>query len=168
MLYPVLTESRGLMDLSGIWAFKLDNGKGFDEKWYEGPINDTIPMAVPSSYNDLQEGEDFREHYGWVFYQRAIRVPAYMRTQRIVLRMAAVTHIAKIYLNGTCICEHKGGFLPFEVEINDYLQDGENLLTIAVDNRIDHSTLPVGSENGKGMLSSNMFESKTTDRKSVV
>ncbi len=165
MLYPVLTESRGLMDLSGIWAFKLDNGKGFDEKWYEGPINDTIPMAVPSSYNDLQEGEDFREHYGWVFYQRAIRVPAYMRTQRIVLRMAAVTHIAKIYLNGTCICEHKGGFLPFEVEINDYLQDGENLLTIAVDNRIDHSTLPVGSENGKGMLSSNMFESKTTKKR---
>lgn len=91
MLYPVLTESRGLMDLSGIWAFKLDNGKGFDEKWYEGPMNDTIPMAVPSSYNDLQEGEDFREHYGWVFYQRAISVPAYRRTQRIVLRMAAVT-----------------------------------------------------------------------------
>ncbi len=23
MLYPVLTESRGLMDLSGIWAFKI-------------------------------------------------------------------------------------------------------------------------------------------------
>ena len=26
MLYPVLTESRGLMDLSGIWDFKLDDG----------------------------------------------------------------------------------------------------------------------------------------------
>ena len=35
MLYPILTESRLLSDLSGVWDFKLDNGKGFDEKWYE-------------------------------------------------------------------------------------------------------------------------------------
>ena len=70
MLYPVLTESRGLIDLSGIWSFKLDDGKGFDEKWYERPLINAMTMAVPSSYNDLKEGEDFREHYGWVFYPR--------------------------------------------------------------------------------------------------
>ena len=148
MLYPVLTESRGLIDLSGIWSFKLDDGKGFDEKWYERPLINAMTMAVPSSYNDLKEGEDFREHYGWVFYQRALSIPSYMTSQRILLRMAAVTHMAKVYLNGKQICEHKGGFLPFEVEINDFLQQGENLLTIAVDNRINHSTLPVGNENG--------------------
>lgn len=28
MLYPVLTQSRLLSDLSGVWNFKLDNGKG--------------------------------------------------------------------------------------------------------------------------------------------
>ncbi|MGN0158628.1 MAG: beta-glucuronidase [Brotaphodocola sp.] len=161
MLYPVLTESRGLMDLSGIWDFKLDDGKGFEEAWYKAPLKAPMTMAVPSSYNDLKEGEDFREHYGWVFYQRTIAVPNYMKSQRIVLRMAAVTHICKIYLNDALICEHKGGFLPFEVEINDYLKDGENLLTIAVDNRIDHSTLPVGSENGSGLLGTNLMPSKT-------
>ena len=32
MLYPILTESRLLSDLSGVWDFKLDNGNGFDEK----------------------------------------------------------------------------------------------------------------------------------------
>ena len=32
MLYPVLTQSRLLSDLSGVWDFKLDNGKGFEEK----------------------------------------------------------------------------------------------------------------------------------------
>ncbi len=165
MLYPVLTNSRGLMDLSGIWAFKLDDGKGFEEEWYKAPLADAMTMAVPSSYNDLKEGEDFREHYGWVFYQRTIGVPDYMKSQRIVLRMAAVTHISKIYLNGDLICEHKGGFLPFEVEINDYLKPGENLLTIAVDNRIDHSTLPVGSENGGGLLGSGMFPSKESKKR---
>ena len=167
MLYPVLTDSRGLMDLSGIWDFKLDDGNGFEEKWYEKPLEEPMTMAVPSSYNDLKEGEDFREHYGWVFYQRSISVPAYMRSQRVVLRMAAVTHISKVYLNGRLVCEHKGGFLPFEAEINDFLQPGENLLTIAVDNRIDHSTLPVGSEGGGGVLNSGFFPSKASKKRNL-
>ena len=103
-------------------------------------------MPVPASYNDLKEGADFRDHYGWVFYQRNISVPSYVKSQRIVLRCAAVTHYAKIYLNGNLICEHKGGFLPFEVELNDVLEDGDNLLTIAVNNVIDYTTLPVGGK----------------------
>lgn len=164
MLYPVLTESRGLMDLSGIWDFKLDNGNGFEEEWYKAPLADAMTMAVPSSYNDLKEGEDFREHYGWVFYQRSISVPAYMKSQRIVLRLAAVTHISRIYLNEELICEHKGGFLPFEVEINQYLKPGENLLTIAVDNRIDNSTLPVGNESNDGLMGG-FFPSKASKRR---
>ncbi len=157
MLYPVQTESRGLMDLSGVWDFKLDNGKGFEEKWYERPLRNPMTMAVPASYNDLKDGADFRDHYGWVFYQRKLMIPSYMRSQRLVLRMAAVTHVGKVYLNGKLVCQHKGGFLPFEAEINEYLTDGENLLTIAVDNRIDHSTLPVGGEGGGGLLGGGMF-----------
>ena len=154
MLYPVLTQSRLLSDLSGVWDFKLDNGNGFDEKWYEKPLKDADTMPVPASYNDLKEGTDFRDHYGWVFYQRNISVPEYVKSQRIVLRCAAVTHYAMIYLNGKLICEHKGGFLPFEVELNDHLQDGDNLLTIAVNNVIDYTTLPVG---GKANMMSGMM-----------
>lgn len=152
MLYPVFTDSRTLLDLSGIWSFRLDDGKGFEEKWYEEPLKDAVTMAVPASYNDLKDDKAYRDHYGWAFYQRTICIPHYMKQQRIMLRMDAVTHVAKVYLNGVEICTHKGGFLPFEVEINQYLQKGENLLTIAVDNRIDHSTLPVGSENLGGMV----------------
>lgn len=151
MLYPILTDSRCLIDLDGIWDFKLDDGRGFEDKWFERVLENPMTMPVPSSYNDLKDGVDFRDHYGWVFYQRTISVPAVMKRERLVLRFAAVTHTAKVYLNGELICEHKGGFLPFEVEVQDKLKDGENLLTVAVDNKIDHSTLPVGSEGPGGM-----------------
>lgn len=153
MLYPILTPSRFLSDLSGVWDFKLDNGKGFEEKWYEAPMTEAMTMPVPASYNDLKEGVDFRDHYGWVFYQRMISVPNLILSQRLMLRCAAVTHHAKVYLNGEMICEHKGGFLPFEVEITDKMQQGDNLLTIAVDNVIDYTTLPVG---GKSNMMSGM------------
>ncbi len=146
MLYPVITSSRAVMDLSGIWKFRLDDGKGFEQEWYKKELEHAVTMPVPSSYNDMREDEKYRDHFGWVFYQREIIIPSFMKIQRIMLRMDAVTHFSKIYLNGKEICSHKGGFLPFEVNIGKILKAGENLLTIAVDNRIDYSTLPVGSE----------------------
>ena len=33
MLYPILTPARFFSDLSGVWDFKLDNGRGFSEEW---------------------------------------------------------------------------------------------------------------------------------------
>ena len=130
MLYPIMTKSRLLIDLSGIWKFKTDNGRGFEEKWQEKPLENAISMPVPASYNDLQENEEFREHYGWVFYQRMVSLPEKsVEGQRIVLRFGAVTHAAKVYWNGKFIGEHKGGFLPFEMEIDSVLSEGENLLT---------------------------------------
>ncbi len=152
MLYPIQTDSRTLMDLSGVWDFQLDNGRAFEENWPQAPLPAPTTMAVPASYNDLKEGDAHKEHYGWAFYQRKFSVPAFLRGQRLVLRMGAVTHVGRVYLNGQLVCEHKGGFLPFEAEVNGFLKEGENLLTIAVDNRIDHSTLPVGGENGTGLM----------------
>ncbi len=153
MLYPVLTQSRLVSDLSGTWSFRLDHGEGFEQEWYKAPLEDAMTMPVPASYNDIKEGVSFRDHYGWVFYQREISLPAFVRdTQRVVLRCDAVTHHAKVYLNGELITEHFGGFLPFEVEINEYLKEDNNLLTIAVDNVIDYTTLPVG---GKGNMMGN-------------
>ena len=35
MLYPIMTETRQVIDLNGIWNFKLDKGTGFEEKWNE-------------------------------------------------------------------------------------------------------------------------------------
>lgn len=150
MLYPITTDSRGLCSLNGVWEFKLDHGQGFEERWFEKPLEDSITMPVPASYNDMKEDKELRDHYGWAFYQRTFMVPGYWKGQRLVLRFGSVTNAAMVYLNGELICEHKGGYLPFETEINEFVKPGENLLTVAVDNRINHSTLPVGSENESG------------------
>lgn len=152
MLYPILNSARTLIDLSGIWKFKADDGTGFDNKWYENKLENPLTMAVPASYNDQKESIDLRDHYGYVFYQRELSIPNILKGQRIVLRFGAVTHYAKVYLNGELICEHKGGFLPFEVEIQDRARFDTNLLTVAVDNKVDQSTLPVGSEKDGSMM----------------
>lgn len=154
MLYPKMNEARTLMDLSGIWSFKLDNGSGFEEEWMKKPFTDGETMAVPASYNDQKVGEKYRDHFGWVFYQKVIQIPSILLSQRIVLRFGAVTQYAKVYWNGELLLEHKGGFLPFEAELNDVVRQGENLLCVAVDNKVDFSTLPVGNESTQAMFGS--------------
>jgi len=66
-------------------------------------------MPVPASYNDLYEGTEFRDHIGWVWYEREIVVPDHFFTQRIVLRFGSATHAAKVYLNGQLVVEHTDG-----------------------------------------------------------
>lgn len=144
MLYPIVTEHRSVIDLSGIWKFKLDTGIGFQEKWYEQELASPMPMAVPSSYNDIGVNGDIRNHVGWVWYERSFAIPKALAGERIVLRFGSATHTAIIYLNGEPVMEHRGGFTPFEAEINGFLQPGTNRLTVAVNNIVDHSTLPVG------------------------
>ncbi|UUZ84802.1 hypothetical protein LJK88_14940 [Paenibacillus sp. P26] len=144
MLYPIVTEHRSVIDLSGIWKFKLDTGIGFQEKWYEQELASPMPMAVPSSYNDIGVNGDIRNHVGWVWYERSFAIPKALAGERIVLRFGSATHTAIIYLNGEPVMEHRGGFTPFEAEINGFLQPGTNRLTVAVNNIVDHSTPPVG------------------------
>jgi len=144
MLYPIVTASRAVIGLDGIWNFKLDAGVGFEERWQEGPLTDPIPMAVPSSYNDIGVVADIRNHVGWVWYEREFVVPNALLAERIVLRFGSATHEAKVYVNGLPAVEHTGGFTPFEAEINGLLRTGKNRLTVAVNNILDESTLPVG------------------------
>ncbi|MCI1686481.1 beta-glucuronidase [Schleiferilactobacillus harbinensis] len=153
MLYPRATDSRAVVDLSGVWQFKLDDGHGFEDHWYAKPLTAPETMAVPGSYNDQKADAAHRDHYGWAFYQRTITVPPFFAGQRIVLRFASVTHTAKVYLDGTEIATHEGGFLPFEIDLTDQLTLGQSvLLTVAVDNRVNFSTLPVGNEDGGSMF----------------
>src|SRR6266568_327049 len=105
MLYPIMTTSRELIDLNGIWNFKLDHGTGFAEEWFGHPLQQAIPMPVPASYNDLYEGAEFRDHIGWVWYEREIVVPDHFFTQRLVLRFGSVTPEARVYLKGKVVTD---------------------------------------------------------------
>lgn len=146
MLYPQMNEARTLMDLGGIWQFQTAGADTYEEALCAAPLAHPLTMAVPASYNDQKDDINLRTHYGWVLYQKSFTLPRTLLGERLVLRFGAVTHQAAVYLNGEKLGTHKGGFLPFEFDLTGRVRRGENLLTVACDNRINHSTLPVGNE----------------------
>ena len=150
MLYPEQNEARLKLSLDGTWEFMLGN---CEENRFDPaePLPDAQPIAVPASYNDQNDQTTaLRRHYGWAWYQRQVTLPAFCTGQRVVLRFGSVTHTAKVWLNGRLIAQHKGGFTPFEADVTALLRPGKTaLLTVACDNRVNHSTLPVGNEDGQ-------------------
>lgn len=153
MLYPRENEVRMISDLSGIWEFKLGDEREPGESC--GKLCQMEPIAVPASYNDQKDERAYREHYGWAYYRKIFAVPRCWQGQRVILRFDAVTHRAKVYLDGTFMVEHQGGFLPFELDITELVPAGRRAeLVVAVDNRVSHSTLPVGNEGSTAFFGS--------------
>ncbi|MFD1125587.1 beta-glucuronidase [Lentilactobacillus raoultii] len=143
MLYPITTASRTLLDLSGLWKFMIDREvQPIDPKQ---PLPTETVISVPASFNDQTASQEIREHVGYVWYETNFRIANPLRDQRLVLRFGSATHEAWVYLNGQKITHHKGGFTPFEVVINDYLNDDNNRLTVKLSNMLDKTTLPVGN-----------------------
>lgn len=116
MLYPIMNRSRSLIDLGGVWQFQLGDEKEPGDTWIEPQAMEMI--CVPASYNDQKDDPAYRNHYGWAYYERTVELPALLcgsNGQRQVLRFDAVTHVAKVYINGKLIMTHKGGFLPLKL-----------------------------------------------------
>ena len=142
-LYPQNNAARMVMDLGGVWDFRFQG----DPDWQS--------IAVPASYNDQSPDPRFRNQAGVVEYRRTITIPRAWQGQRVCLRFDGVAHEARVFLNGREIGRHRGGFLPFEIPLEGLLEAGETgLLTVEADNRINHSTLPIGVEGGVAFFGS--------------
>lgn len=145
MLYPLQTKTRDLIDLSGIWKFNFENEK--EEM-----------IAVPGSFNDQVVGHDKKNYVGNLIYQKDFLIKEEMLLNEIFLRFGSVTHVAKVYINNELVGTHKGGFTPFEFNINKYVKEGENRLKVIVSNKLDYTSLPVGNysnENGQEKVDEN-------------
>ncbi|MET1042492.1 MAG: beta-glucuronidase, partial [Microbacteriaceae bacterium] len=115
------------------------------ERW-KAPLADPLEIAVPSSYNDLFTDSSIRDHVGWVWYQRTVRVPRGWADERVFVRVDAATHEGKVFVNDTLVAEHVGGYTPFEADVTDLVEAGaEFRLTIAVNNELTNTTIPPGT-----------------------
>lgn len=146
MLFPKDTSTREVKDISGVWRFKVDwHNEGREGRWFAAPLQDTIAMPVPASYNDITQDAAIRDHIGDVWYEEVFFVPRSWSGDRIMLRIGSACHHAVVWMNGVEVARHKGGFLPFEADITGLAAAGrENRVTIVVNNVLTWQTLPPG------------------------
>lgn len=64
---------------------------------------------------------------------------------RVLLHFEGVSSYAKVYLNGACIGEHKGGYTAFQFDITDQVKARGNVLVVRVDSTERKEIPPFGN-----------------------
>jgi len=129
--------------LNGSWQFKTDpTYVGESEKWQEITPAQTMEVTVPHVWQN--ENDDLALYTGDSWYFKTFSAEKAKECARIIFE--AVDYSCMVWLNGKLLTRNDGGFLPFDVDVTDYLIDGENKLVLKVTDPSDNSEIPIGKQ----------------------
>jgi beta-galactosidase/beta-glucuronidase len=134
-------------NLNGLWQFAFDDGdKGLAHEWQQPGTKFDRQITVPFCYQSKLSGiGPMDEIHPVLWYRRMFTLPGEMKGRRVLLRFGAVDYACRVYLNGSHVGGHKGGYTPFALDITRYLTDGENDLCLRVEDYPD-CTQPRGKQ----------------------
>ncbi|MFI5963340.1 LamG-like jellyroll fold domain-containing protein [Streptomyces asoensis] len=120
---PQLVRSKW-QNLNGPWQFAA--AKAGEQPVFGRNLGEKIvvPFPVESQLSGLERHEDH------MFYRRLVDVPRSWKVggsgkaDRLRLNFGAVDYRATVYVNGTEVAEHTGGYNAFGVDITDALKAG--------------------------------------------
>ncbi len=133
-------------NLNGAWDFRFDDeNAGEAAQWQEG-FEAEVQIQVPFAYETKASGIEDPTFHPYVWYQRRVTVPAEGQGKQTVLHFQAVDYLAKVWVNGTFVGSHTGGYAAFSFDITPYLQaGGDNLIVVKVEDSND-CTQPRGKQ----------------------
>ena len=102
-----------------------------------------VPFPVESSIAAYQGETDRLE------YEKSFVLPDnfYKENDKVILHFGAVDQICDVYLNDIFLLHHEGGYLPFSINITEYLQEN-NVLHPSVKDELDYF-YPYGKQSKK-------------------
>jgi hypothetical protein len=120
------------VNLNGGWDYALLPKNDPAPERYEGQI--LVPYALESLLSGVQRPLLPGQH---LWYHRCFSNPlladkARGPEERVLLHFGAVDYQCDVYVNGTHLGGHSGGYLPFTFDITDTLILDENELTVSV------------------------------------
>lgn len=136
---------RKIIFINNNWLYKEDFkseylAKDFDFKEFKSIDLPHTNKELPYNYFDEKD-------YQFIScYAKTLNIDYEYKGKRIYLDFEGVMLACDIYLNGTHLLNHKGGYTPFSVDITDYVNyEKENTLVIVVDSTERKDTPPYGN-----------------------
>ena len=127
------TSQKSVIDLSGIWNYKVEEDSTFKELNYflpEVDRSDWSKMKIPNNWY-LTELGDF---FGAIWFEKEFELSDDFKSKNIFLKFSAVDYYADVWLNGKFLGHHEGYFTPFEFDVTDIVnQVGKNILIVRDD-----------------------------------
>ncbi|EFH82124.1 glycoside hydrolase family 2 protein [Ktedonobacter racemifer] len=104
------------LNLNGEWQFEIDAGdSGLERGLVQRELQDRI--LVPFCPESELSGIGNTDFMPAVWYRRTVTIPSSWGEQRVLLHFQAVDYDTTVWVNGTEVARHRGGFTPFSCEI---------------------------------------------------
>ncbi|MBR3455798.1 MAG: beta galactosidase jelly roll domain-containing protein [Bacteroidaceae bacterium] len=153
--------SRETMSLNGAWHYIVDVQ---EEGYYDYRMNPTrwgffrnakpqkpedlieydfdkaATMQIPGDWNTQDERLFFYE--GTVWFKTSFQAQVPIENCRTLLYFGAVNYDCRVWVNGHEAGHHIGGFTPFNFDVTNMLQNGENTVIVKVDNKRKAEAIP--------------------------
>lgn len=148
-------DGRNTKSLNGTWNALIDpneknifndlfhyaerNHKPEPGELLELTVENGTTLKVPGDWNTQDERLFF--YNGKVWYKRDFQVQK-KPNKRYFLHFGAINYKAQIYVNGSHVASHTGGYTSFNCEITEAISDGNNFVVVNVDNTLSNTDIP--------------------------
>jgi len=143
------------------WRFHLGDAQGaetvhFDDAGWQH-------IGLPHSFGIPYFGAPkFYVGYGW--YRRHLSLKPIRQDRRIAIEFEAAFQDAEVFVNGSRVGEHQGGYTGFSFDITKALHPGDNVIAVRVNNKWNPQLNPrAGEHNFNGGIYRNVYLLTTPD-----
>ena len=127
------------INLNGEWEFCLNRAP--DCAIYDRSIRVPFPPEAPlSGLGIAVEPEDY------LHYRRSFSLPQGFNRGRVLLHFGAVDQECEVVVNGHAVGGHRGGYLPFALDITDALQAGGNVVEVCARDQTESAPYARGKQ----------------------
>ena len=131
------------INLNGKWKCEFSKSKKLPNEFNTDIIVPFSPETPLSGVSRVLSPDEY------LHYEKKFELPENFNKGRIFIHFGAVDQIATVYLNGTEIGTHKGGYTPFTFELTDYIKQDENVLNVTVKDYSDTKEYSKGKQKFK-------------------
>lgn len=126
------------LNLNGEWDFVFDDKNiGEVEGYFREFPREALRIQVPFCYLCADSGIGKTERHDNVWYAKKITLDENQIGGMVNLTFEGSDFVTKVWINGTYIGSHVGGYSRFAFDIARFLSAGENLIVVKVEDNYD-------------------------------
>jgi len=117
---PQMTRDNWV-NLNGKWEYAITVKSDGEPQRFDGEI--LVPFAIESKLSGVEKrvGKDNQ-----LWYRRNFNVDSKLRAGKLLMHFGAVDWEAEVFINGTSVGVHQGGYDPFYFDISPFLKRGNS------------------------------------------
>ncbi len=127
-------------NLNGLWDYAIAPKDAPRPQAFEGSI--LVPFPIESALSGVKRAVTPDQR---LWYRRSFQAGD-LKGKRLLLHFGAVDWRTEVFVNGTKVGEHEGGYDPFTFDITSAVKPGAQELTVAVWDPTDTGLQPRGKQ----------------------